>query len=275
MLAALRNSLLDPRVRALDVDDPTLLLVHQRSVEEKSLLRAAFDAFYRTMIASRQRLGTAQGREVELGSGAGFFPRVRPGLLTSDVRPGPGIDLALDATAMELHSESVAAFYAINVFHHIPRPSQFFAELERVLLPGGVCVLVEPHGGLVSKFFHTRIHTSEHFDLTQTHWDQPMATGPLSGANQALAEIVFVRDRARFATRHPSLELVESTYVDGWLAYILSGGVNFRSLVPGALLPIVRSVEWLSRPLLRHLSLHRQWVIRKRDDASLPTPVAE
>jgi hypothetical protein len=46
--------------------------------------------------------------------------------------------------------------------------------------------------------------------------------------------------------------------------YLLSGGLNFRQLVPSVLAPVIRVVEALQRPVDHVLALHHVIVLRKR-----------
>lgn len=264
MSHALRSLLLDPKVAGIPVDDPALLARHQQVLAEKPLLASAFRAFYEQMLALRDRHVTAAGIEVELGTGAGFFKNVHPELTTSDIRPGRGIDRVVDALDMPFAEASVRALYAINLFHHLPDPNRFFREVTRVLAPGGACLLIEPHGGLFSSFVHRRLHSDEHFDESGA-WCNQGITGPLGGANQALAEIVFQRDRPIFATRFGNeLEIVERPYCLNALRYLASGGVNFRPLLPSPAEPILRCIERIAAPAARLWSLHQATVIRRR-----------
>jgi SAM-dependent methyltransferase len=265
MLSALRHWLYEPQVQGVDVDDNDLLLIHRNILQGKSLLRSAFTTFYKDMAGKSDGLLVGDGIELELGSGAGFFKSLRPQLITSDVRKGPHIDMEVDAQQMTFADSSVRCIYAINVFHHLPDPERFFAELERVLQPGGGCILVEPHGGFFSALLHRHLHTDEHFDAKAAGWKTSDIQGPLSGANQALAHIVFTRDLQRFnETYGQKLEIVHRGYELNALRYLLSGGLNFRQLLPAWSAGVLALIERLGSPLARHWSLHQMIVIRKR-----------
>jgi hypothetical protein len=86
----------------------------------------------------------------------------------------------------------------------------------------------------------------------------------MSGANQALSYIVFVRDRAKLLALHPQLEIVEHRPLNNYLRYLLCGGLNFRSLLPGFTAPLIKGVEWLLTPFNRIFALHHIIVIRKK-----------
>ena len=265
MIERLRQQLFDPRVRGVDVNDNDLLEIHRAILWEKPLMRSAFETFYRDMMEQCDRRFQVSGTEIELGSGAGFFKQLRPALVTTDIRQGPHIDRALDAQNMALPDASVRCVYAINVFHHLPDPERFLAELCRVLRPGGGCILVEPHGGFGSALLHRHLHTDERFLPDEPSWQTPDIGGPMSGANQALAHIVFERDRARFERLYGAqLELVHVGYTLNALRYLLSGGLNFRQLLPSVFEPLLRGLERLGQTLARHWSFHQIIVIRKR-----------
>lgn len=264
-MEVLRGWLLEPRVHGVDVDDNSLLEIHMEILRGKPLLRTAFETFYRDMSKLCDRLLVTYGTEIELGSGAGFFKSLRPGLITSDVRKGAHIDMVLDAQNMDLPDNSVRCIYAINVFHHLPDPELFFSELCRVLLPAGGCILIEPHAGFSSALLHRNLHADESFLPDEKSWKTIDIGGPLSGANQALAHIVFNRDINRFNDMYGTcLEVVYHGYVSNALRYFLSGGLNFRQLFPSVFEPALRFIEIVSKPLARYLSLHQIIVIRKR-----------
>lgn len=260
----LRQWLYEPRVHGIDVDDNKLLLIHANILREKRLLRSAFETFYHDMIALCERYFQVSGLEIELGTGAGFFRDIRPVLTTSDVRKGPNIDMELDAQAMNLKDSTVRCIYAINVFHHLPSPRQFFNELMRVLQPGGGCILIEPHGGFASSLLHKHLHNDEYFDPYASNWSSDEISGPLSGANQALAHIVFDRDLDRFNELYGSkLEIVHRGYELNALRYLFSGGLNFRQLMPSIMDRPLSWIENLSRPIASYWSLHQVIVIRR------------
>src|SRR6185295_17260455 len=134
-------------------------------------------------------------------------------------------------------------------------PERFFAELERVLAPGGGAVLLEPYHGPFASFLFKRLFATEGYDKSYSSWDTP-ATGPMNGANQALSYIVFRRDRAEFERRYPRLKIVHEEPCRNYIKYLLSGGLNFRQLWPDRGVPVVNLTQAALRPLDRWLALH-------------------
>jgi SAM-dependent methyltransferase len=258
--------LYEPRVLGLDLDDERLPEVHSAIMNDKKLLQSAYQTFYRDMANLCDRFLPVSGLEIELGSGAGFFRKLRPGLVTSDVRRGSNIDLVLDAQNMAVRDHSVRCVYAINVFHHLPDPDRFLTELCRVLRPGGGCILMEPHGGFGSAFLHRLLVRDERFDPDAPTWQNTEITGPLSeAANQALAYIVFERDFDLFATKYGDrLRILHRAYCLNALRFIFSGGINFRQLIPSASEYILRAMELVGRPVARFWTLQQAIVLQRQ-----------
>lgn len=265
LVIILRNWLYDPRVRDINVDDQRLLELHASILAEKPMLRSTFDTFYDTMLNCNQRFLSGDGIEIELGSGVGFFKKRRPKVITSDIRRGAHIDRVLDAQNLDVADNSVRSIYAINVFHHLPDPDRFFSELSRVLVGGGGCILIEPHNGYASAALHRILHKDERFEPDEVEWRNSHITGPLSGANQALAHIVFSRDRSIFNARFGNtLDISHQAYVPNGVRYLLSGGLNFRQLLPTFMIPILRAIETMMSPISKIWTLHQVIVIRKK-----------
>ena len=261
----IRNALYEPTLIGVAVDDERMLEFHRQILLRKPLLRSAFETFYRDMTEAADHFFKVEGLEIELGSGAGFLKQIRPNVITTDLRIAPDIDSFIDAQAMAFEDNSVRAIYANNVFHHLPDPERFFDELSRVLVPGGGCVLVEPHIGFGSRLLHTYLHKDEHFDPTVQSWKTSAIAGPMSGANHALSYVIFDRDRVEFEQKFgEKLEIVQQTYALNSLRYFFSGGVNFKQLLPTVLQPVLRFFERLASPLARHWAFHQVIVIRKR-----------
>jgi SAM-dependent methyltransferase len=152
----------------------------------------------------------------------------------------------------------------MNCFHHFPKKEAFLRELLRIVHPGGGCVLVEPYFGPCASLLYKRLFTSETFDKSAASWNREDGARVMVGANQAASYLVFVRDRARFSALFPDLEIVHLEPLGNYLRYLLSGGLNFRPLVPPGAAGALTLVETLLIPLRHVLALHQVIVIRKR-----------
>lgn len=238
----LRSVLVHPAVRGFPPGAPFWWERHERLAREKGLLRRIHEEWARDVAAAIPRL---PGPVLEVGSGGGVLSRSIPGLVSTDVFPRRGIRAALDAARLPARDASLRGIVLVNVFHHLPRPGAFLAEAGRALGPGGRLVLLEPWMTRWSRFVYARFH-SEPCDPDAPSWDSEVE-GPMAGANEALAWIVFGRDRARLERDHPALRLL-SVRPTMPAAYLVSGGVSMRSLAPGAAYPLLRAAERAFEP---------------------------
>jgi SAM-dependent methyltransferase len=263
MRGVLQRLLALPETANLDVDGADRLAVHAAVLARKPMLAAVFRECHELMLrVDRRTFGDTPGLRVELGAGVAPISGTFPDVLATDVVPGPGLDRVLDAQDMDLPDGSVRALYGQNCFHHLPDPLAFLTEAERVVAPGGGVLLIEPYYGPVASLMFERLFASEDFDKAMPGWSSD-ASGPMQGANQALSYIVFVRDRQRFERELPNLELVEMFPLGNYPRYLLSGGLNFRQLVPSFTEPALRALELALRPARRVLALHHVVVLRR------------
>ena len=253
----------DPLLEGMDVDGAGRLQLHQKMLEKKRMLRDVFTEFHHLFKTLDQLYFSGEGAKIELGAGVSPMRDSYPDVLATDIVPAPHLDMVLNAESMDLADNSVRAIYGQNCFHHFPHPDAFFSELERVLIPGGGGILLDPYYGLCASMLFKRLSPTEGFDKSASSWETPVA-GSMNGANQALSYIVFVRDRKDFERKHPLLEIVHEQRVGNYLKYVISGGLNFRQLLPDSMTGIVSFIEWLLWPFNRWLALHHVVVIRKK-----------
>lgn len=261
-MTRLLDLLQEPDVRHCPVDGPERMAAHRRVLARKPMIRGVFEDLHRLFDTLDRRFLHGSGQTIELGAGVYPVRDTFPGVVATDVVDAPHLDRTLDAGAMDLPDASVRAFYLQNVFHHFPDPERFFAELQRTLVPGGGAILVEPHNGPLASLLYPRLFASEGYDKSAPGWETATG-GPMSGANQALSHLVFDRDIARFQERFPGLEVAHRDVADNYLRYLLSGGLNFRALLPAFLEPAVTALERLLRPLRGLAGLHRIIVLRR------------
>jgi SAM-dependent methyltransferase len=128
----------------------------------------------------------------------------------------------------------------LNVFHHLPDVAAFLREAQRALAPGGRVLILDQHRGWISEPI---LRWAHHEPYEPGARDLAFAsTGPLSGADGALAWIVFERDRERLAGVAPELRL-ERHRPAYPLSYWLAGGLKPWSLLPGPLFGAARAVD--------------------------------
>jgi SAM-dependent methyltransferase len=253
----------DPLLAGMDVDGVSRLDLHRTMLAKKRMLRDVFTEFHHLFKKLDQQFFTGKGAEVELGAGISPMRDSYPNVLATDIVDATHLDKVINAEAMDLPDISVRTIYGQNCFHHFPHPDKFLFELERVLIPGGGAILLEPYYGPFASYLFKRISRTEGFDKNSPSWETPYA-GPMNGANQALSYIVFVRDRSELKRKHPSLEIVHEQRVGNYLKYVISGGLNFRQLLPDCMTGTVSFIEKLLWPLNFLLALHHIVVIRKK-----------
>lgn len=228
-----------PLTRGLSVDDPRTTRLRRQIIETKPFLRKIYSEWYAAIVSA---LRHNSQNVLELGSGAGFFKEHCPQAITSEVFQTPGVDVVADACNLPFPGNSLDAIVMTDVFHHIPRVRQFLTEAARCIRPGGRVVMIEPWRTAWSEWVYTNLH-SEPF-IPRGTWEIP-DSGPLSGANGALPWIVFERDRLLFAEQFPQWRVAGITPLMP-IAYLLSGGVSMRSLMPGLMYKPIRTLESLS-----------------------------
>jgi len=245
----LRNLLMHPRARGVDLESAEATAVHAELIRGKPFLRALYHRFYDDFVRAHE--AAPPGARLEVGAGGGFLDELIPGLLTVDLRPGARVSLVASALELPLGAGSTGAIFMLNVLHHLPDPGRFFEEAVRVLAPGGRIVLTEPFVSPLSRLIFKSLH-HEPFEPGQRGWQTPVE-GPLAGANGAVPWMIFVRDRGEFEERFPALE-VRRVKPHTVSLYLLSGGVSMRSLAPElALGPLAAAEELLPDSLKRRL----------------------
>ena len=264
-MEALRHLLHDPRIKGVDTDSPELLDAHRTILAEKPMMQSVFAEFYQRLTKAREGYFTAQGVEIELGAGISLFKNSRSEVITSDIKETPHCQTVIDAMNMSVADNSVAALYGINCFHHFPDPGKYFDELQRVLKPGGGAIMIEPYHGPFASILYSSVHDSEHFNKDQASWSTE-GLGAMTGANQALSYLVFKRDLEVFLQKYPMLEVVEITRINNYIEYLVSGGLNFRQLLPTALIPAIKALQSMFTPISHLFALHQMIVIRRKSE---------
>ena len=221
------------------LDDPRRAETIKSRVQGKGFLRRFYGEVYNRFAESLSRC-SAGGAAIELGSGLGFVEERLPGIKKTDILPYPRLHAVLDATRLPFASESLAFICMLDVFHHIPDVGAFLAEAERCLRPGGRIFMVDQYPGWISEPLYRHVHT-EPYRPEAREWRFD-STGPLSGANGALAWIVFRRDLKIFEARYPKLR-VRMYRPHSPVRYWVSGGLKWWTLVPGAAFPLMTRVD--------------------------------
>lgn len=253
----LRRLLEHPLTADLNLDDPATTDLRKRIISSKPFLRAIYNEWYEKLSTA---LPVDNGEVLELGSGAGYCQEFVPGLITSDLIPCRGIRLMADARTLPFRDNALRGIVFANVLHHVPEVRQFLREARRCLRPGGSLAMIEPWVSPWSRFVNTKLH-HEPFCPEANGWSFP-SSGPLSGANGALAWMVFKRDRPEFEREFPELK-IEKIEPFMPFRYLVSGGVGMRSLMPGFLHPLWKGIEKSLTSQMARMAMFAFIVLRK------------
>jgi SAM-dependent methyltransferase len=259
LLGKLGRRLLEhPLTSGLDPDDPKTTELRKQILASKAFLRAIYDEWYSKLSAE---VPAGVGAVLELGSGAGYCERFVPEVIKSELIKCSGVQIVADAQRMPFADATLRAILFANVLHHLPNVRQFLSEAVRCLKPEGKIAMIEPWVTPWSTLVNTRMH-HEPFLPGATEWSF-VSKGPLTGANGALAWIVFERDRAVFEREYPQFE-IERIEPFLPLRYLLSGGVGMRSLMPGFTHGFWAGVERSLGRFQRRLAMFTLVVVRKK-----------
>lgn len=235
------------------LDDPRTTLDRQSRLRRRGYLREVYLSWYHRIL---KQLPPGPDPVLELGSGGGFLGDLLPGLLTSDVLPIRGVRLRLDAAHLPFHEQSLRALVGTNVLHHFPSIGSFFSEAQRVLVPGGRMVFIEPWPTPFAKIVYSRFH-HEPFEMGRD-WTLPPG-GPLTAANGALPWILLERDRTLFQMKFPKL-IPHPPRPFMPFSYLAGGGIQRAWPVPSLFFRWIRLLErpWDGFGLFAELVLEKE-----------------
>lgn len=241
-----------------DLDSAERTIQHQQIILKKRFLKQLYLEWYGEFLQEIPHL--PQGKMLELGSGGGFLKNLNPEILSSDILPLPHNDLTFSALNMPFAQNELSAIFMIDTLHHIPDAQQFFDECERTLLPGGTIIMIEPANSAWGRFVYKNFH-HEPF-VPSGSWKIP-SEGPLSGANGALPWIIFERDRNHFEKNFPALTIEKIKYHTP-VRYLLSGGVSYKTLVPGFSFSFFTAIDRLLCKISNNFSMFMTIKVQKK-----------
>lgn len=189
--------------------------------------------------------------------------KLLPGVISSDIARCDWLDLVCDAQRLPFVDCSIDALVMIDVLHHLGDPLAFIAEVRRTLRPGGRLLIfdvyISPFSHLVMKLVHP-----EPVDMDVDLFaplEEEAERHPWE-ANQAVVTLLFWRHLAQFEALHEDLTVTQREISD-LIAYPLSGGFEFYSLIPHRTLSFVYTVERLCSCLAKLLAFRSLVVIEK------------
>jgi SAM-dependent methyltransferase len=209
-------------------------------------------------------------RGIEIGCGTGvskLFIRAAEHRLT-DYADHEWIDVKnVDALATPFPDAEFDFVVSSNMIHHVPQPLQLFAEMRRILKPGGFLLVQEINASLSMRLvLRLMRHEGYAFDANVFDPDE-ICTDPkdLWSANCAIPNLLF-DDRAEFERNIPFFRIERSTFSEFFL-FLNSGGVIAKTVsVPlpqFALRALERVDQLLAGSLPQVFALQRQIALRK------------
>ena len=163
---------------------------------EEYFRRPALQAVYKHW-ANRicQKLSQVDGKSVELGCGCGALSQ-HLDLVKTDIYKHDWVDEVVDACDMPYDDGQCANLVAVDVLHHLPEPTRFFDEANRVLTAGGRLILLEPYISSFSYFIYRFLH-HEPLDMKAPPFEKTRLIDKGSGevCNEAIPTLMFVRSQ--------------------------------------------------------------------------------
>ncbi len=204
---------------------------NQRAWAQKPLLQAIYADLYARII--KQIDASLPGQIVEIGSGMGNLKTHLPAALCTDLFPNPWLDAVCDGYGLPFKSESLSHLVLSDVFHHLEAPNAFLREAQRVLIPPGRIVIMEPYISACSYPVYGLLH---HEPVAM---DKPVKQEPLLPRPHAYYAAQGNATRLFFKQEWPD-------WPRGWrvthreafsaFAFLLSGGFSKPALYPASCL---------------------------------------
>ncbi len=192
-------------------------------------------------------------KELEIGCGVTPMKDNYPNIISSDIEKSPYADLVIDAVNLPFEVKSIRTIYAVNCFHHISDKRKFLEESFRVLQDYGKLIILEPSFSLFSLIVYPFLFKNEIYNIFSSI-SQLKTIDPMKGANQAASFICF-KKYPKIFLKGCGLKIQKIEHCTNSFAYIFSGGINFKELLPFKIIKRMMNIKFLSS----FFSLH--WII--------------
>ena len=259
-LKFLKSLAVHPLTRGMELDAPETTIQRLRIIREKAFLKKFYHQCYLDLAESLPF--DIDGPVLELGSGGGFLKDYIPGLITSEILPIAGVDVQLDGLKLPFKRAALRGIVMFDVFHHLPDVASFLTAAADCVKPGGAIIMLEPWNTAWSRLIFRFLH-HEPFLPDSPDWHFP-GGGPLSTANQALPWIVFKRDQEKFRRQCPQWQ-IKAIEPDYPFCYLLSGGLAYRSFMPGFLFGFWRVLENCLQPWMNTWAMFAKIVLLRNE----------
>lgn len=175
-------------------------------------------------------------RVLEIGSGASPLKIFYENIITSDILDLDYLDLKFDCHDVDRTTQfddaSLDVITMTNVLHHLRNPIEFLLKAKCKLKPGGRIIAIEPYFSSVSSILYRLLH-HEPADFSAVEPRLADVKGPLSTANQALPQLIFMGKKGWHAPLAKDYSFSsESFEYFSSLSYMASGGISRRFPIP-------------------------------------------
>lgn len=249
-----------------DLNAITTYRIHRQIILSKPFLKNIYQDFYNRILRQFKGRPLESQKIIEIGAGGFNANAFFPSIITTDLQQTEFIKQTEDAHALSFADNSLDGIIFIDVLHHLPEPRRFFGEAQRCLKPGAKLVFIEPYYSPWGSFVYKNVHHEPWSDSPEWEIIQS-AGGRLTDANMMMPYNIFIRDRAVFAKEFPSLDIIGITKFN-FFSYIISGGLTYRSIVPGFCAPAIFFLEKLLAPLRSLLAMSMVIEIHKKPPTS-------
>jgi len=210
---------------------------------------------------------------LEVGCGAGLsrsFIRNEHFLLT-DYGDYEWLDVKhVDALHTPFEDSSFDFAICSNMIHHLAHPLRFFAEMSRILRPGGRLIVQDVHCSVPLRLA-LRVMRHEGYDFNVDVFDSnEVCTDPVDNwiGNNAIVDLLL-EDKQRLLREIPQFKLTYENNSE-FLTFLNSGGVGAKTFYVPLPMLVATWVDKLDRVLIRKFpkafAMQVQLVFEKRHD---------
>lgn len=169
---------------------------------------------------------------VELGCGQGYGKDVlhAKSYLLTDYADYDWLDVKMvDALATPFPDEQFDFVIASNMIHHVPYPPKFFAEVRRILKPGGKLLVQDVNCSLLMRAMLRLMRIEGYSYEVDVFDDRAPVNDPddLWSGNNCVPNLLF-DDPERFHARMPGFRILEQGFSEV-AVYLASGGVTAKT----------------------------------------------
>lgn len=244
-----------------DFDTSRAAVIQREVFKKKKILGILYREYSRPFLESAHR-APEKAKMVEIGSGVSPLKEAIPNLVNTDLFVSPWLNLSSSAYSLPFKNDSLDRLFLMFTCHHLGRIKEFLNEAYRCLKAGGEMVIIDPAVTSFSKFYYKYFHV-DRIDLESKDWGFG-GNGRLSNSNIALPWIVFVRDKELFNKMYPDF-VIEKTEYNTCLAFLLSGGLRIRQLLPTGILKALFKIEnWFIRNVSNKIAVTMVLTIKRR-----------